>query len=645
MNNTTVKIISHYIYSYIWSIFTKLRYNYIINLKGLFIKTNNKIIFIVTFMIFIMFIFMILNFTYNFRDYGIKNIDNKAVVLAKTIEHSLTNQMNNEVINKRELFLKQLEELPNINKIWLNRHQKVIDLYGKGLDSETISDEIDKRVLSTGIEEKHLNESLFSNSTYRITIPYKATSNGAIDCMRCHTNAKEGDTLGAISIVFPIDDVKHTGITTIANTTVIALILIVAIGFLINYLISPFLILFDSIKKVMSKAQNGDYSKRIKESKNKEAQDVSVWINVLLQKLQTALDNIDSKISIFLSSHESKIKDPLINAENLVDRISLIYKFRKTIEHDEKLADIYIRLASVIKSNLDISNINILEANTKTGEVSYVYIEKEPYCNIENFPCRADKTNEIVDSSQFDNICSTCKLRDSNYFCIPYSISNDLDLIISVYPQESSQIPLLREKMHYIKDYVEASKTVIVSYKLMEILKENAITDSLTKLYNRKHLEDQMPKITAQANRALMSFGVLMLDIDHFKMVNDTYGHDVGDTAIKIVANTLKENTRNSDIIVRFGGEEFVVLLYNCKQESLFKICEKIRIAFSEQEIPAGYETITKTVSIGASMFPQDNKDLNKCIKYSDTALYEAKNTGRNKTIIYTKDLNKKETN
>jgi diguanylate cyclase (GGDEF)-like protein len=589
-----------------------------------------------------MFILMIVNFTYNFRDYGIKNIDNKATLLAKTIEHSLTNQMNNGVIDKRELFLKQLEELPNINEIWLTRHQKVIDLYGNGLNEETLMDRIDKRVLQTGMEEKHINESLFSDNTYRITIPYKASSTGPIDCMRCHTNAKDGDTLGAITIVFPIEEVKEAGIKTMINTTLIALVLIGIIAFLINHLISPFLILFDSIKKVMGKAQKGDYSNRITHSKNKEAQDVSLWINALLEKLQMAFDNIDSKISIFLSTKEDRSTDPLINAENLVDRISSVYKFRKTIEHDDKLEDIYNRLASVIKSNLNIKNINILESNTKTGKNTLVYIEEKETCDVEKYSCRADKTNEIVDSSQFENICSSCKVKNLNYFCIPYSITNDLDLIISLYPEKSSEIPKLREKIHYINDYVDASKTVITSYKLMEILKENAITDPLTKLYNRKHLEDQIPKITEQANRAELSFGVLMIDIDHFKMVNDTYGHDVGDKAIKIVANTLKENTRTTDIIVRFGGEEFIVLLYNCNQKNLFDISEKIRTAFSKQEIPAENEIIKKTVSIGAAMFPQDNKDLHSCIKYADLSLYEAKNTGRNKTVLYTKELNKK---
>jgi diguanylate cyclase (GGDEF)-like protein len=581
---------------------------------------------------------MILNFTYNFRDYGIKNIENKASLLAQTVEHSLTNQMNSGVIEQREIFLKQLEELPHINKIWLSRHQKVIDLYGTGFNNEVPKDDIDRKVLLTGIQEKQIKESLFSNNTYRITIPYKATSQGAINCMKCHTNAKEGDTLGAISIVFPIEDAKEAGIQTIVNTTLIALFLIILIGFLIKHLISPFLMLFDSIKTVMGEAKKGNYSNRIMDSTNKDAKDVSLWINILLEKLQTALDNIDAKISIFLSTQVSKSNDPLINVENTINRISSIYKFRKTIENDDKLDDIYIRLASIIKKTLNVKNINILEANTKTGKVDLVYMEKKEYCNVENFPCRADKTNEIVDSSQFENICSTCKQKDLNYFCIPYSISNELDLVISIYPENESKIVQIREKVPYIDDYIDATKTIITSYKLMDILKENAITDPLTKLYNRKHLEDQIPKITAQASRAAVSFGVLLLDIDHFKMVNDTYGHDVGDKAIKIVAKTLKENTRNSDVIVRYGGEEFVVLLYNCDQDNIFQISEKIRLAFEKQEIPAGNDIINKTVSIGASMFPKDNKDLHACIKYADLALYQAKNTGRNKTILYKKE-------
>jgi len=585
---------------------------------------------------------MVVNFVYNFRDYGIKNIDNKATILAKTIEHSLTSQMQLGVIEQRDIFLKQLEDLPNINEIWLSRGQKVIEMYGTRID-EFPRDDIDKEVLKTGNAKKVINEQLFSNSTYRITIPYKATSTGVINCMQCHTNAKEGDTLGAITINIPIDDSKNTGINTVIHTTIIGLILIIIIGGIINYLISPFLKLFDSIRRVMSKAQQGDYSYRISQTNNKDAKDVSAWINSLLEKLETTLGSIDSKISIFLSNKQIDEKDPLINVKNTVDRLVTIYKFRKTIEHDDNLDDIYNRLASMIKTNLELENFNFFEADTRTGEAKMVYSDKDIYCEVLEKGCRADKTNAIVDSTQFEKICTACKSNDLNYFCIPYSISNDLDLIISIYTKTEDEIKKIRENIPFIDDYVDAAKTVIISNKLMNILEQSARTDPLTKLYNRKYLEEQIPKITAQANRTGTCFGILMIDIDHFKQVNDTYGHDVGDKAIKIVAQTLVENTRSSDIVVRFGGEEFIILLHNCDENYIFSIGEKIRKAFLEKEIPAGDSTINKTLSVGAAMFPKDSDNIEVCIKNADLALYEAKNTGRNKVVIFHKELRNKE--
>lgn len=581
---------------------------------------------------------MILNFTYNFREYGIKSIDNKAHIVAKTVEHALTTQMQTGVIDQRDTFIKQLEDLPNIDKIWLSRGHKVIELYGKGFNNEVPRDEIDKKVLKTGEAITVIDEQLFSNSTFRITIPYKATSKGVINCMQCHTNASEGDTLGAITITIPVDDSKQMGISTVLNTTSIALILIFFIGFLVNYLISPFLKLFDSIKKVMNKAQQGDYSHRVLDSTNKDAKDVSLWINTLLEKLETTLLDIDSKISIFLSNKKRNEIDPLINVHETVERLACVYKFRKTIEHDDTLEQIYNRLASTIRNTLNIDNFNILEADTRSGEVTNVYVSKEIYCNVQQ-NCRADKTNEIVDSTQFSSLCSACQKEDLNYFCIPYSISNELDLIISVYTQSDEETKKVREQVPNLDDYVDAAKAVIVSNKLMSILEKSARTDALTNLFNRKYLEEQIPKITSQAKRANTSFGVLMLDIDHFKMVNDTYGHDIGDIAIKIVADTLIENTRESDIIIRFGGEEFIVLLHNCDEKGVQKVAEKIRLSFMDKEINAGKTIIHKTMSIGTSMFPKDNKDLNNCIKNSDIALYEAKARGRNQVVAFSENL------
>ncbi|AXH13986.1 diguanylate cyclase [Malaciobacter mytili LMG 24559] len=603
-------------------------------------QTKNKIIFLVIFITFSMFVLLIVNLIYNFRDYGIKNIDDKAHSIAKTIEHSLTSQMVTGVIENRELFLSQLEDLPNIDKIWLSRGKDVVDMFGIGFNNEIARDEIDNEVLNNGEVKRVVTENIFSKSHYRITIPYKATSQGKIDCMKCHTNAKEGDTLGAITITMSIDDSKEVGITTVTHTAIIALVLMVIIIFLINFLISPFLSLFDEIKNVMNKAQSGDYSHRIENARGKESKDVASWINGLLEKLEITLDAIDSKISIFLSDNLSEEKDHLINVKNTVDRLSDVYRFRKTIEYDETLDEIYSRLAHVFRDKLDIQNFNFFESDTIHNKVSVVYVQNKMYCNIVDTGCRADRTNTIIDSTQFKNVCSSCKdCEETNYFCIPYSISNELDLIVSIYTDSVKETQRIREIIPYIQDYIDSAKTVIVSKKLMNILELNARTDPLTGLYNRKYLDDSIDKITAQATRANITFGVLMLDIDHFKMVNDTYGHDVGDNAIKIVAETLLENTRESDIVVRFGGEEFIVLLYNCDESSVERIALKIKEAFTLKKIPAGNTTITKTMSIGTSMYPKDHKNVKECIKYADLALYEAKETGRNKVVAFTTKL------
>lgn len=604
-------------------------------------KTKNKIILLVISVVSFMFVLLTADLIYNFREYGIKTIDEKAQAVAITVEHALTSQMVNNVIKDRSLFLSQLENIPNIDKIWLSRGQKVVTMYGDGFNYETSRDAIDKEVLKTGKIKRVINDNIFSQSSYRITIPYKASAKGKINCMQCHTNAQEGDTLGAISIEMSIDDSKQIGIKTVTNTIVIALILMIMIVLLLNFLISPFLILFDSIKKVMNQAQKGNYSYRIKNSRGKEAKDVTIWINGLLEKLEITLNSIDSKISIFLSDNQIKDnKDPLINVKNTVERLADIYKFRKTIEYDETIEEVYGRLAQIIREKLKIDDFNFFEANTMTNEVNVAHLEKEIHCNVLNTGCRADRTNTVINSTQFENICASCNnSKDMNYICIPYSISNELDLIISIYTYNNIQNIKVQEIIPYLQDYVDAAKTVIISKKLMNILEKNAQTDALTGLYNRKYLADEFHIMSAQIQRTNSSLGVLLIDIDHFKMVNDTYGHDVGDKAIKIVAQTLTENIRDSDIAIRFGGEEFIILLYNCDEKSIIDVSNKIRLSFSNKDIPTGTSHINKTMSIGISLFPNDSNDIDECIKLSDLALYEAKNSGRNKVIRFEKSL------
>lgn len=597
-------------------------------------KTKNKIILIIIVIISFSFLIISVDTIYNFKKYEVKTIKDKAQVIAKIVEQALTFQMVHKVVSQRDFFLNQLEEIPNIDKIWLSRGHKVMELYGKGLNIEKARDEIDKEVLNTGIEKQFVENNLFSKSTFRITIPYKATSKGETDCISCHTNAKEGDTLGAVSIQITTDETKELGFNMITSMILIAFVFIVIVSFLLNFTISPFLLIFDSIKKVMGKAQEGDYSYRVDNIQNKEAKEVSSHVNNLLEKLELTLDDIDSNISSSLSDNQiAKDKDQLINVKHTVKRLADVYKFKKSIEYEKTLKDIYERLAEVLERKLEFHDFIFFEENKKDKKTKNIYFLGEIASNI----IKNIYKDDSITLKEFENSFSSyIKKDDINYFLIIYPISDEINLIMYIYTKSEIKNLIIKEATSYLQDYIDEAKAVIMNKKFMDILEKNAQTDPLTGLYNRQYLINSMSQTVSQVQRLNISMGVLLLDIDHFKMVNDTYGHDIGDKAIKTVVQILNENIRESDIPIRFGGEEFLILLYNCDEKSIVKIADKIRINFSKKDIPINKDkVINKTVSIGAAMYPNDSKDLNKCIKYADIALYAAKNTGRNKVIRF----------
>ncbi len=587
----------------------------------------------------VMFLILIVNILMNFREYGLTSVENKAKAIAQTVKHSLTSHMVNGVINNRSLFLDQITKLENIDEIWLSRGESVIEQFGEGHNNEVARDATDEYVLKNGVEQTVVEERIFGKSSYRITIPYIGTSDGEIDCLSCHTTAQHGDTLGAITIAMSVDDIKEVGMKTVGNTIIIALILIIFILFFVNKLVSPFLTLFDSINRVMKKAQSGDYSDRIGKTRGKQSDTVAGWVDGLLEKLQTTLDEIEQKINVFLVHQKQKDQDPLIDVKATVNRLASIYKFRKTIEHDEHINEVYDRLAYILKQKFKLTNFNFIEADTTGKDVKIVYVEKEIHCQAQE-GCRADRTNTVVDSCQFNKMCDKFNHDKAEfYICTPYSISNDLDFIVSIVSDTKEEHDRVRMLLPSIQDYIDTAKPEIVSKKLMHMLELTARTDPLTGLYNRKYLEESVKTIVSQAKRTDTAYGVLMVDIDFFKMINDTYGHDVGDVAIKIIAQTLIENTRESDIVVRFGGEEFIVLLYNCDENYVKEVSEKIRLAFAKKEIPAGTSTFCKTISIGASVFPTHTDNFWQCVKFADMALYNAKDTGRNKSVVFSKEL------
>ena len=165
---------------------------------------------------------------------------------------------------------------------------------------------------------------------------------------------------------------------------------------------------------------------------------------------------------------------------------------------------------------------------------------------------------------------------------------------------------------------------------LIDEIKEMAFKDALTGLYNRRYFFDIAEKMFLTSKREEKEISILMCDIDHFKKINDTYGHQTGDIIIKKVASILAQNIRKNDIAARYGGEEFVILLYDCPIKFANLIGEKIRKTIESLEIKENNTTIKFTISIGIS---NKGNSLEDIIKDADKMLYKAKET-RNKVVI-----------
>ncbi len=586
----------------------------------------------------VIFIAMIANITYNLREFGFSSAKAKAQIVAQSVKNGLTAHMVNGMMENRDFYINQTKNLQGVDDLWIVRSDIVKKQYGNGREDD-VRDDVDKKVLETGQSMELINENFLGHSTYRITIPYKAEQIKEINCLSCHI-AKKGETLGIISMIMTVDDLKQISTEIMAMTSLIAFLLMFGIVWYVKKLMNPYFNIFGLIKKVMKKANKGDYSGRIIGIENGEAKEVAHWINEHMDKLQTSLISIEDKIEVFLTAHKTNgVIDPMIDVKNTVNRLADIYRFRKTIEKDEHIEDVYRRFAVVLSDKFALKNFHFVEADTTNKKTEVVYLTQKLSCDPVTNGCRADRTNSLVDSCQFEHLCNEFKVDDKKYLCIPYSISNDLDFILSIVCDSVEEQERVRELLPLIQDYVDSAKPEIVSKKLMQILERSAQTDALTGLYNRKFLEKYIDN-TLYASMKNIQCGIMMVDIDFFKLINDNYGHDIGDIAIKTIANTLMDVVNGKDKIIRFGGEEFIVVLIDCDEERLHTTAEEIRIAFSQQKIQANSETFSKTVSIGTSLFPNKDKSFWKYVKQSDIAMYNAKQTGRNKVVRYSENFN-----
>ncbi len=226
-------------------------------------------------------------------------------------------------------------------------------------------------------------------------------------------------------------------------------------------------------------------------------------------------------------------------------------------------------------------------------------------------------------------------------YLYPYIVDNEVEAVIAIdfSTKFKSIIEEILKPLHLIILFIFSVISFLISIVIFQIFlylkaKKEAQSDQLTGLYNRTFLREFLN------THSLQRYAIFMLDIDHFKQINDNYGHKAGDLVLKKIASILQNNLREKDLIIRYGGEEFLIFVHKEDLNSLLKLAERIRKVIESTPIDIDGHTLHITASIGINLHPDHFKEPSKAIRFADELLYEAKRTGRNK-IVYEKKRQK----
>ncbi len=585
---------------------------------------------------------------YFFRKSTIESSRETAQIVAKLVENTLTSFMVMGTMDRRDVFLDRIKEIYTIEYVRVIRGEAVIRQFGKGSrNGEPIKD-IEKLVLETGKVAERVLESK-DKVLYELVIPYRATSTGRVNCMACH-KVKEGEVLGAISLAVDLTHKRREGFMTLTVYGGVAGALFLFLFWIIMRHFQPYSKLFQELRILLRSYREGNFRERVNVDLEDEAGDLAKEINTVGETLDRTLSNIREKVSMLIGYSVMETENALKDTEKIVEELAKISHFKRAIEQDLRKDDIYARIETVLSDYMSLDKFSIYEVDERKNAMKVISVQGEKlWCSeiiLENADeCRAKRTGEDVDSAEFPCICprfafnELCSTKGIQYYCIPVNIGGKVGNVVQIVYEKEMDV-FIRMIIPYIKGYLQEASPVLESKSLMELLKQQSYVDQLTGLYNRRFLEEIADKISAQIKRKGTTLGVLMIDIDFFKEVNDTYGHDVGDRVLKEIAQVVKSSVREADYVIRFGGEEILVLLMDVKEGMSEEVAEKIRKNVENKTIEFSGGVIKKTVSVGVSEFPKDCEGkIWKCIKFADVALYRAKEEGRNRVVRFTPDM------
>lgn len=246
-----------------------------------------------------------------------------------------------------------------------------------------------------------------------------------------------------------------------------------------------------------------------------------------------------------------------------------------------------------------------------------------------------EKTDLLADKTEIHSE-KTLNLDSSHYLDVRVTPLYDKNHLLSgrlMVFRDITERKQVEKSLRQVNDKLQGQ--LIEIGLLQSKLREQAIRDPLTNVFNRRYLEETLDRELSRAARENYPVCIIMMDIDHFKQVNDTYGHEAGDLVLKAIADMLSEQCRRGDFACRYGGEEFVVVMPNISLDTAYERAENLRQSLTLLRVPYEYYSLNVTISMGIACYPENGQSREAILRAADQAMYAAKEAGRDHILSY----------
>ncbi|MBU8900468.1 diguanylate cyclase [Corallococcus sp. H22C18031201] len=470
---------------------------------------------------------------------------------------------------------------------------------------------------------------------------------GGPECTGCHTG--EGGQHAGVLQVRMTEPVLYRQLQQVFRSALGAMALFAAMLGLVTWLALRFVLTrpLKRLSEVMRRAEAGDLLVRAEARGTDEISRLGAAFNQMLARLTSMkVEEIDTHRDLALVKEKLALKDEL---EERLRELSLLFDVARSLNSTLELDELLGRITQLVVERLHIPDFSIMLVNAEgmlevrrawpdgSGAEGMTFAMGEGACG------RAAQTRKSVYIPDLADRTSVYARRalvngrkdEGSLLAVPMvHVDTLLGVINFLRPQPAA---FSAEEIELLTSVGEQAATAVQNARLHAETVTLTLTDALTGVPNRRHLFQRLELEMARAQRFGVPLALLMVDVDHFKRLNDLAGHRAGDETLRRVCDVLRLRARKVDTLGRYGGEEFVLLLPQVTKEDATEVAEKLRRAVADAPdlaqpgLPGGHIT----VSVGVAHFPTDATSQETLVDCADSALYCSKRTGRNRTTPY----------